>query len=298
MNKNTLKYIVVAAFILSTLMGAYQCFASDTIQYFDYGRINWSRGIIFAWGSAPVDESLAPRKLAEELAKRKSFIAAKKNLTEIVRKVKLDSKVSVEDLNESIRYVGAKINNVVKLADKKSSLTSTDKAKTSLILQIYGKLASSLMPHMGKELPDENPDKFLIEKMKQRKFVQSVSDIAQTPEEINKGEYSGLIVDARHLDIVPVLFPKITNEKRKEIYGISKFTSADIKKGNIVVYTKNLQSAFSSARAGKHPLVIRAVKNENDKDEIIISNADSRKIKFENKKSNFLEKGMVIIVLD
>lgn len=293
-----IKAILFIAYALFFLSATCRSFAADTVQYFDNGRINWSEGKIYAWGSASVDESIQPGRLAEELAKKKSLIIAKENLTDIIKKVKLDSKISVEDLNESIRYAGAKINNVVKIAGKNTSLATSESAKTTLVMEIYGKLSSSLLPLVKEETPVADPDKLLIERLRNKNLAQNMSDVKATPAVIVEGKYSGLIVDARHLDIVPVLFPIIVNEKGTEIYGISKFTTSDIKKGNIVIYTKDLKSALSHSRTGQHPIVIRAVKSSNNSNGIIISNADARKIKFENKKNNFLEEGKVAIVLD
>ncbi|RMF97145.1 MAG: hypothetical protein D6734_02725 [Candidatus Schekmanbacteria bacterium] len=296
--KNKLNFTIVAISSILVLIISTYSHSADTIQYFDNGKINWSQGRIYAWGTAKVDNNIKPFRLAQSLAKEKSVILAKKNLIEIIKKVKLDSKVSVEDLNKSIRYVGAKINNVVKLAEKRTYLVSEETAKTTLVIQIYGKLSSFLLPHIKAEAEIENPDKLLIEKLRRRNLSNQFLSATATPIKTVKGEYSGLVIDARHLHLVPVLFPKIINERGKEIYGISKFSANDVKKGNIVVYTNDLKSALANPRIGPHPLVIRAIEGRKGSNEIVIPNRDSRKIEFENKKNNFLEEGRVAIILN
>jgi len=273
--------------------------AADTIQSFENGRINWSKGFVYAWGSATVDPSVSPYRLSRELAERNAIIKAKENLIDILKQVKLDSKISVEDLSSKIKLVGAKISNAAKVADIKNELIRDDLVRTTVTLKIYGNFSQSLLPYTKETRVEKNPDEALIEELRERQAMRVTSQSPKTPVAVVTGKYSGLIIDARHTKTTPVMFPKITDESGKEIYSFSKLSVKNIPDESFVLYTKDIKSALSNPKAGTRPLVLRAlIKIRTDESGIILSNKDSRKIEYENKKSKFLDAGNVIIVLD
>lgn len=74
-----------------------------------------------------------------------------------------------------------------------------------------------------------------------------------------KEVYTSLIVDARHLDFVPSLFPTIVTEKGIEIYSKDMVPSKyGIDKG-IVQYHKDYKQAFLDSRAGNKPFFVLAL---------------------------------------
>ncbi|TGM11421.1 hypothetical protein EHQ81_17275 [Leptospira selangorensis] len=110
--------------------------------------------------------------------------------------------------------------------------------------------------------------------------------------------YTGLIVDARHLDVVPALFSEIRDED-----GIGIYSPLFVKKSSIVNYGyiryfSKVQDAMKEEVAGYKPLLTTAlgVSGKLGAD-LVISNEDAEKVLASPKSREALLKGRVIVIL-
>jgi hypothetical protein len=110
--------------------------------------------------------------------------------------------------------------------------------------------------------------------------------------------YTGLIVDARDLSFTPSASPKILDEDGREIFGSAYLDKKWVEQQGVVGYAKDLAEAKANSRVGKNPYVVKAIKvtGPNSKD-LIISNADARKIRELAKHLNFLDHAKVVLVV-
>jgi hypothetical protein len=107
-----------------------------------------------------------------------------------------------------------------------------------------------------------------------------------------KKNYTGLLVDARRLDLRPALAPCILNEKKEKIYGIGVMPTK-VQGGAIVDYLPgNIETAKKYKKISARPLVVKGIKNVN-KSDIMISNDDALKLVFIRK---HLEQKKVVIL--
>jgi hypothetical protein len=89
--------------------------------------------------------------------------------------------------------------------------------------------------------------------------------------------YTGLLVDARSLNVTPVLAPTILNEQKEKVYGIGVIPTT-LKGGAIVDYLSGpIDKAQQYPKVGPNPLIIKGIKSINQSD-IMISNADTKKL--------------------
>ncbi|MCG8604429.1 hypothetical protein MJD09_05440 [bacterium] len=110
--------------------------------------------------------------------------------------------------------------------------------------------------------------------------------------------FTGLIVDARDLEIEPVLVAKIVNEDDVEIYGLNYLTREAVVASGMVAYQSDLEQAKQSSRVGPDPLVVRALRGAgNRKANLVISNSDAVLIHAACKIQDFLRECKVIIVI-
>lgn len=116
-------------------------------------------------------------------------------------------------------------------------------------------------------------------------------------EPVIKGDYTGLIIDARGLKLEPSIAPTVLDQAKRRVYGKIYGLDADIlAKGDIVDYASSLNSALKSARIGKNPLLIKALSAERNCDPIV-SNEDGYKIMKENEGGKFFEDLRVIFII-
>ncbi|MCK9475847.1 MAG: hypothetical protein M0R46_08015 [Candidatus Muirbacterium halophilum] len=114
--------------------------------------------------------------------------------------------------------------------------------------------------------------------------------------------YSSLVIDARDISLTRSMSPKILNESGLEVYGTvlnEKALEEALEKG-VVAYIDTLENAKKHLkdRLGKNPLIIKA-KGVVGKtaSNLVLKNTDASKILKENKKSGFLDKFNVIILM-
>ncbi|MEM2175500.1 MAG: hypothetical protein QXI58_07790 [Candidatus Micrarchaeia archaeon] len=114
---------------------------------------------------------------------------------------------------------------------------------------------------------------------------------------IIKENYTGIIIDCRHLSLKPALFPKIYNEDLKEIYSLNFCDSLSLIDNGLVSYVKTLDEAYRHKKVGSFPLYISALKIiGKNKCDIVISNKDALTLHSSLNNLKLLEKGRVIIV--
>jgi len=111
------------------------------------------------------------------------------------------------------------------------------------------------------------------------------------------GAYTGLVIDARGFKVEPAINPLILDDHGNEIYGsLSNLDINLLYKRGKTGYANTPKAAFADYRAGKNPLYIKAIKAERNCNPIV-SFKDGYRIIEENKKTGFLDKLYVSIII-
>lgn len=108
---------------------------------------------------------------------------------------------------------------------------------------------------------------------------------------------TGLVVDARGLHPKPALSPRILDGAGKDLYNASAVNPEALKANGIAGYLKSLDEATRSARVGDRPLQVKAVKLSGASD-LVLGDADAKKLSDPKANVSFLTEGRVIIVAD
>lgn len=111
------------------------------------------------------------------------------------------------------------------------------------------------------------------------------------------GDYTGLIVDCRNLDLQPVMSPTIQTDSDETIYGNKNLDYDKIIEFGAVGYSTDINDSIITERAGKNPLVVKATALKKFNSTPVITTADSNRILIENKSSKFLDKMNVVFMM-
>ena len=122
----------------------------------------------------------------------------------------------------------------------------------------------------------------------QRKSVSEYASMAE-------GNYTGLIVDCRGMELQPVMSPVIKNSNGTKIYGHKNLDIDKVISIGMADYSNDLEH-FD--RAGKNPIVVRAMRLENFNSNPVISVSDSNRVLIENHASHFLKDLKVVFLFD
>jgi hypothetical protein len=110
--------------------------------------------------------------------------------------------------------------------------------------------------------------------------------------------YSGLIVDARHLEANPSLFPRILTDKGLEVYSVSQVNKNSAIDNGFVIYLSDPIKAMKYPRIGNNPyLVVATNAIGKNRTQFIIPTKEASKILSSKDSRKNLKKCKVIILL-
>jgi hypothetical protein len=255
-------------------------FSKEYIQTFKNGKIDWSNGVVeaVAYGSSP--KGTLNLNQARIMARIEAISSARLNLLEIISGIQIESGISIKDLSarsETIREGIYRLLINSRLVDIDYKKDSSVMAKVDMA--VIGPLAELVLPET----------------------IVPISQVKQSkaPNNKNGDHNTGLVVDCRGLKVKTALAPRIVDEDGKVVYG-SAYVSRDyaIKRG-MAGYLKDIKSALSHPRVGPRPIVFKGLRTaKTGPADIVISNADSAKIRGTASNLGFLKRCRIIIVLD
>lgn len=110
--------------------------------------------------------------------------------------------------------------------------------------------------------------------------------------------YTGLILDARHLDAKPALFPRILTEKGIEIYS-PKIVYKNLALDNgYIKYYNNLEDAIKDKRIGNKPYILLAQTSlGKNKTDFSIPTAEAKKLLAHHQTKESLKRCAVILLI-
>jgi hypothetical protein len=223
------------------------------------------------------------------MALRAAQVDAYRNLLEVVQGVRVDSETEVKDFTVASDTIRAKVEGLVKGAQVvKRDYLSDGTVEVTLRMPILGEFASTILP-----LPKPGPSAAPPAAPPVEPPV--AAPAAPAPSEV----YTGLVVDARGIQLRPTMKPKILDESGKEVYGYMVVDQTYANQQGISSYSKDLSAAQSNPRVTNNPLTVKALRSEGPtKGDVVISVADASKITGAAENLTFLKKCRVMIVLD
>lgn len=276
---------------------------SNVIEHIgDNGRVDWSIGVIQATGMGISPDHLTNPVQRLTKARRAAVVVARRNLLEVVKNVRIDSKNLVENFMAQNDEISTAVNELVKYAPvvKEINLTGGEVVQATVQIKFRGDFAQAVFPKTIRETPspwifsfETSPDISPNETPLNIIPDAPPPEISPEPETI----YTGLIVDARGLWVRPAMAPRIIEEYGREVYGPDLVNKEGVAQQEIPGYAKSVETARENKRVFDTPLTITGIRAENHSD-IVISSEDAELIRSAAEQINFLEKCNIIIVVD
>ena len=116
-----------------------------------------------------------------------------------------------------------------------------------------------------------------------------------TQDPVQKKNYTGIIVDCRGLGLQRAMSPVIKNTDGVIIYGDKNIDPDKIVDIGMAGYATSMKEV---ERAGKNPLIVKAISVANFKCNPVISMSDAEKVLIANSVDNFLDEANVVFLTD
>ena len=256
------------------------------------GTIDWTTGVVKAKGTgapAPYTYPPKPRPQGEEILSE-AITKAGHNILETIVSLRIDAQNRVIDIVENYPSIMKQLRDMAQRAPeietlRKYQYDGTVEAWSQMSLS--GGFAQLILP----------PEIRQIEPIKQV-FKPKSSSRLRTRSRSSE-IFTGMVVDARNIQAVPVLAPKILDENLEEVFGPAFVSREFAVQHGMVRYTTDLWKAKFHPRVSHNPLIVKALKTIlPGRCDFIISNADAAKLRSASEHLLFMRECRVVIVLD
>jgi hypothetical protein len=253
------------------------------------GVIDWASGIVTARGiSTPIKKDASTPKTSNPKSLSEAKNKARHKLLETVKRIQVDANQSVGDIADRNKTVMAQIQDMIYHAveiEKLRKYMSDGSIEVQLQLNLHGGFAQLILPPQIRQ----------IEMIKQLNPGENASNLKSNA---GSNGYTGLLVDARNIEAIPALVPKILDENLAEVFGPAFVSREFVVQHGMAAYYTDIASAKADPRVANQPLVVKALRTDWPRRcNIVISNGDASKLKSASDHLLFLKQSQVVIVL-
>jgi hypothetical protein len=273
-------FLWVAMLFLSSLLLPGGVQAGAYTEVFHSGKIDWLKGTAEAVGIAipPRGVSKAGRskgKLAAEAEK-----AARRNLLELLARIKIDSRTSIADLLSESETLKKEIQLLVQKTPVQRVRNRQDgSVEATLRMELAGALAELVLP----------------------KDIRTIDSVLQpkVPAENAEKAFTGLLVDCSGLKVRPAMAPKVYDEDGQMVYGPPFISREHAVKEGVARYGRDPAASKADGRVASRPLTVKGIRTAAaGSSDVVISNADAVRVKAGAGNLRSLQRCRVLMVLD
>ena len=291
-----MKRRLIAALIITALnLASGNGYGADLralIEFKENGVIDWTAGVVEAKGTGvPATYTYYGKpQTHRQQTIDEATSKAHHNLLETIVNLRINSDSRVIDIVEAYPSIMAQLRGMVQKAPEIEKLRQYQYDGTVEVwsqMKLNGGFSQLILP----------PEIRHIESIKQ---VLTRNKSAKMQKRSRSSQiFSGMIVDARGIQAVPVLAPRILDENLEEVYGPAYVSREFAVQHGVTCYTTDIWKAKFDHRVAGNPLIVKALKVLwPGRCEFIISNSDADKLKSASEHLQFLKECKVIIVLD
>ena len=282
-------WVVFLAFASAAAWGAEPF---SLIEFKDHGIIDWTAGVVTAKGLGDPSAYSYRTEIREKQAQviNQALAQARHNLLETIVGMRLDAHHRVSDIVENYPSAMTQL--------RKMAYTAPELEDLRNYLDDGGVQAWSRLAFNGGfsqlVLP---PDIRQIESVKQ--VAPPRNSTARLSRRRSSEIHTGMVLDARGIEAVPSMAPRIFDENLEEVFGPTYVSREFAVQHGVVRYATNIRQAKFDPRVSDNPMVAKALKAAwPGRCDFIISNADAHKLRSASEHLLFLRECRVIIVLD
>jgi len=256
---------------------------TPVIESHEQGYINWTTQAVISTGKGIPSEKFHGNSIGRKIAEENALKQAFDNLYLTVLHVCIDANSHTVDIQKKNKHFQEQIQQMTENARvlKKEYLSD---GTVEITVQMSMNFGFSQLA-----LPDEI------------RYIESITRIISQKQRTRHKEkkYTGLIVDARGLEISACLAPLIISKSGDEVYGPQYISREYAVQSGTCIYMNSFDSAGKHHRIGNKPFIVKGIGVSGNKlNNIVISNTETARFKSLIEHLSILKHCRVIIVVD
>ena len=279
--KQPLTLTIILCFIFIVRYGHAQ---TPVIESHEQGYINWTTQAIISTGKGIPSEKFHGNPIGRKIAEDNALKQAFDNLYLTVLHVCIDANSHAVDVQKKNKHFQDQIQQMTENSRVlKKEYLSDGTVEITVQMSMNGGFSQLALPddiRYIESIASIMPQKHLTWRQKEKK-------------------YTGLIVDARGLDVKACLAPIIVSKIGDEVYGPQYISREYAVQSGTCIYLNNFDTASKHHRIGNKPFVVKGIGLVADQvTNIVISNTESARFKSLIEHLTILKHCRVIIVVD
>lgn len=248
----SLRITLLSLVMLMAFPGWALAFQGYTQTFRNGGTLAWGNGSIVVARPLAVPEG--EESVISPLAVRKAATGARKQMLDIIKVTRIDSKRTVSAYLAQVPDLAARVRGMVQNSPMTRPSAYAEEAEVRVTEQFRGKLAELV-------LPTTIPFQSGIPPRLSASMEQTLDFNGSEPEVTGEDAvaYTGVIIDARGMKVTPCLTPNIYGQDGLGAYGAFLVSRANAVRKGVVAYANSVDPAALRSRVGSNPLIVKAL---------------------------------------
>lgn len=267
------------------------------------GYVESQSGASLQWGNGDATARVAVEPLSDvidpiqsrSMAIRAAAITARRQLLEAIERIRIDADQTVgfhlaEDMDaaEKVRML---LQNSKLTLPAPNEADSESQGEVAVSVSLRGAMADAMLPETIQFLSGIPP-------RLESSSTAKTDSMEPLPIGIGAGGgYTGVVIDARNINLTPALCPVVYDSNGVGVYGTFMVSRSVAVNSGVAAYSTTDEWVVLRNRVGESPLVINAVSKATDTDPVI-SARDAMLARAVLGRKNIGNKARVVIVLD
>lgn len=265
--------------------------ASQLVSKTDSAAINWTEGVLTAVGRGEPPEAYFGDEQGQKIALAEAVENARGSLMEAIVKIPIDTQSTVGDLGERDRTALKEMVDAAEVVDHVFSTNGT--VEVTVQMSMNGGFSQLVLPPEIKQIESVKP----INGTSDNPSGSETGGVLATSDVVSE-LCTGMIVDARGLDITPCMAPRVWDENGQEVFGPVYASREFAVQNGMAGYVSDMDAATRHPRVGDQPLKLKGLRAGGaGGTDIIVSNTDAARLRSASKNPAFLRQCRVLIVL-
>lgn len=254
--------------------------------------VDWVKRTVCAKGVGAVNPK-QPQSAARPGAIRAAQMSALRNALELVKGVSINSSTTVSGSMTSSDEIRSKVEGYIK-----TFKLGREHYMDDLTVEVFAEIPLDGVGEIV--LPASIQAQPSVSSWGAPKEVGPGGSAAPSAGLSRSAVYSGLIVDARGLGVLPALAPRVLDGEGKEVYGSANVSREWAVKYGMAGYAKNPDQARAMKdRIGENPGFLKAVRADGAaKTDLVLSNDDASSLRASAETLKYLSQARVIFLVD
>ncbi|MFP4479570.1 MAG: hypothetical protein ACOC43_01805 [Desulfohalobiaceae bacterium] len=287
-----------------TLLGLYiffciwafsnQAWGSPYVLEQETGRIDWHTGLVMSQGQGFLPQQGLNNEQARKMALRQALIQARQSLWRTLQGIRIHQDLTLQDLLQDNKHVRSRVQGLVHNAQILDKIVIRDQILLVTVgINLWGDFARLVIPDAVWFSASSNRSSSLD--------GDSGPFLQKQLLEVRAQAYTGLILQARGLDVEPALVCTVQDEEGNHVFGPAQADPQIALKQGMALFAQSADPRLNkNVRVGSHPLRVSVLESGSESGCHLVVDSDSGALlrQVARQPGNFLQKCRVLIELD